>query len=152
MEQCCTDFSSFWAALSVLNSQLLVAPKICQAVSSNTDSDTLVEVVFEQFGSNFHTVESILNDYWAKAGCGNQDPLGDGVCVPSTFSLSTADWDDVYLLEVVEEEQYTTDLNTSAAVETTYNPIDSTYQPVFTSTGSAIYPCAIVLTFVLAFL
>ena len=152
VEQCCTDFSSFWATLSVLNSQLLVAPKICQAVSSNTDSDTLVEVVFEQFGSNFHTVESILNDYWAKAGCGNQDPIGDGVCVPSTSSLATADWDDVYLLEVVEEEQYTTDLNTSAAVETTYNPIDSTYQPVFTSSGSAIYPFAIVLTIVLAFL
>jgi hypothetical protein len=134
VDQCCTDFGTFWASLSSLNDPKLVATKICQAISSR---DVLVEVVFEQFGSNFHTVNSILDDYWAKSGCGNQDPLSDGVCVPSTTALATEDWDDVYLIEVVEEEQYTTDLNTSAAVETTYNPIDSTQQPVFTSSASS---------------
>jgi len=150
VEQCCTDFSAFWAALSSLNAPVLVSPKICQAITAR---DTLVEVVFEQFGSNFFSVNDILNDYWAKAGCGNQDPIDDGVCVPSTSSLGSNDWDDVYLLEVVEEAQYTTDLNTSAAVETTYNPIDTTYQPVFTSSGNYLCPLvSVVILVVFSFL
>jgi len=135
VSQCCSDFVSFWAALSTLNAPQLISTNLCQAITSR---DTLVEVVFEQFGSNFHTVNSILDDYWAQSGCGNQDPLSDGVCVPSTDSLTSADWDDVFLIEVIQEDQYTTDLNTSAAVETTYNPIDSTEQPVFTSSASAL--------------
>jgi len=146
VDQCCTDFSSLWAGLSEENSPILVSPKVCQAITS----DTIVEVVFEQFGSNFHSVSSILDDYWEQAGCGDLDPLEDGPCTPSTSLLDTDDWSDVFLLEIVEEDEYTTEYNTSAAVESTYNPIDSTEQPVFTSASTSLVFTSLLLLLIIA--
>ena len=83
---CCNNFETVWASVEDKNYPTLVE------VNSCIYNDGTVTVHFDQYGSNFFTVEEILKDYWADGGCEKQDPLSGEECSVSTSALDVPIW------------------------------------------------------------
>ena len=97
MDQCCTNFVGEWPRLSSKNTQALVKVQSCEANGDAT------KITYVQSGSETNTADSIILDYYSKAGCSNN---AHATCHPSDGSLLSSSWTEVTSIQTTTSITY----------------------------------------------